>query len=294
MIVIQEYQEAYVNACLLELKSLKPGNVGVHGDGHGMTLQQFIDSAMASSSALFDPTLESVGQRILQAVSDTRRSVGDNTNLGIILLVAPIAHALVINCTHGLEQSTDLQVLTAEVLNQLTIEDAIDAYQAIQTAQPGGMGEVDDHDVSDTPTITLRQAMEISAPYDRIAYQFHTNYKDIFDHNLPVYWQYLEKWQKQHWAATAVFLSQWVREPDTLIIRKKGLLKAKQISDMIAPLTEQVLASDDPQLVEDELLALDRDLKSKAINPGTTADITVASLFVAQLELIRKKGHSTS
>ena len=79
-----------------------------------------------------------------------------------------------------------------------------------------------------------------------------------------------------------------------MIIRKQGLLKAQQISDMIAPLTEQVLAAEDPQLVEDGLLALDRDLKSKAINPGTTADITVASLFVAQLELIRKKGQSTS
>ena len=291
---IKEYKEAYVKACLLELKSLKPGNVGVHGDGHDMTLQQFIDSAIASSTGLFDSSIESVGQRILHAVSDTCEVVGDNTNLGIILLIAPIAHSLVSRCSEGLGDDVSLQSIIANELDNLTIEDAIQAYKAIQIAAPGGMGEVADHDIADTPKITLRQAMDISAPYDRVAYQYHTNYKDIFDYNLPIYWQYLKKWQQPRWAATAVFLTQWAREPDTLIIRKQGLLKAQQISDMIAPLTEQVLASNNPQLVEGELLALDKELKSESINPGTTADITVATLFVAQLELIRKKGHSTS
>jgi len=291
---IDNYREAYVNSCLLELQSLKPGNVGVHGDGHGMTLQQFIDSAMASSSALFDPSNQTVGQRVLQAVTRTRQAVGDNTNLGIILLVSPIIQGLVSQCQDGLTPPLSLENLTAEVLENLTVQDAVDAYQAIQIATPGGMGKVADHDVNDIPTITLMEAMNVSAPYDRIAYQYHTNYKEIYDHNLPIYWQYFQKWQQPRWAATAVFLSQWVREPDTLIIRKQGLLKAQQISDMIAPLTEQVLASDDPQLVEGELLALDKELKSNAINPGTTADITVATLFVAQLEQIRNKGHSTS
>lgn len=294
MSLLEQYQEAYVNSCLLELRSLKPGNVGVHGDGHGMTLQQFIDSAMASSSALFDASNETVGQRVLAAVTRTHQAVGDNTNLGIILLVSPIIQCLMKHCLHGLKPLHSLQDLTASVLENLTVEDAIDAYQAIHIAAPGGMGEVADHDVADIPDITLKQAMDISAPYDRVAYQYHTNYKEIFEQNLSIYWQYLKKWQQPRWATTAVFLTQWAREPDTLIIRKQGLLKAQQISDMIAPLTEQVLASNDPQLVEGELLALDKQLKSESINPGTTADITVATLFVAQLELIRKKGHSTS
>ena len=121
----------------------------------------------------------------------------------------------------------------------------------------------------------------MSALNDRIAYQYAHQYEDIFVHNLPIYQSYLEKWGSSQWATTALFLSQWLRVPDTLIIRKKGLLKAREISDMIAPLASRVLASEDPTDYVSDLLSLDSELKQSGINPGTTADITVATLFVA-------------
>ena len=160
-------------------------------------------------------------------------------------------------------------------------------------AQAGGMGEVAEHDVNQVPTITLRQAMSVSAEYDRVAYQYHTNYEDIFDHNLATYQHYVALWESEQWAATAVYLSQLMRQPDTLINRKHGVLKAKQISDMIAPLAEQILAAEDPKAFGDQLLALDGELKVSAINPGTTADITVATLFIAKIIQARILGQST-
>jgi triphosphoribosyl-dephospho-CoA synthase len=84
-----------------------------------------------------------------------------------------------------------------------------------------------------------------------------------------------------------------MRQPDTLINRKHGVLKAKQISDMIAPLAEQILAAEDPKAFGDQLLALDGELKVSAINPGTTADITVATLFIAKIIQARILGQST-
>lgn len=272
---MQTFQDNYQQACLLELKAIKPGNVGYHADGHGMQVQQFEISARESAKGLFANS-SCVGERIYNAVLNTHSVVGDNTNLGIILLCAPIVEALLIDInTH------QLQSRLTEVLQALSIHDAEFAYKAIQLAMPGGMGEVEEQDISKPPSVTLLEAMQMSSVKDRIAYQYAHQYEDIFVHNLPIYRRYLEKWGSSQWATTALFLSQWVRVPDSLIIRKKGLLKAREISDMIAPLASRVLASEDPTDYVSDLLSLDSELKQNGINPGTTADITVATLFVA-------------
>lgn len=274
------YQQCYQEACQLELKAIKPGNVGYHAVGHGMKVEQFEISANESAIGLFANS-GCVGERIYNAVNRTHLSVGDNTNLGIILLSAPIVEALSKGTTPN-----QLQHSLKEVLQSLSIVDAEYAYRAIKLAMPGGMGKVENQDVASSPSVTLLEAMQMSADKDRIAYQYVHQYEDIFEHNLPIYWHYMEKWGSQQWATTALFLSQWVREPDSLIIRKKGLLKAREISDMIAPLAESVLASEDPTDYVSDLLSLDNELKQSGINPGTTADITVATIFVAMVEAI--------
>ncbi len=275
---VSDYIQCYQQACLLELRALKPGNVGYHSSGHGMSVEQFELSAQASAEPLFSKC-NGVGERVLKAVKATRDAVADNTNLGIILLAAPIAETLI---KSGYNQK--LRDNLAKVLADLSIDDAKYCYQAIQLAMPGGMGEVGDQDISNEPSVTLLEAMRLSADKDRIGYQYTNTFSDIFEHNLPIYREYQQKWGSQEWAATAVFLSQWVRVPDSLIIRKKGLLKACEISDMIAPLANQVLASRDPTDHISGLLSLDSELKEVGINPGTTADITVATLFVAMLD----------
>ena len=90
------YQRCYLQACLLELQAIKPGNVGFHADGHGMRVQQFETSARVSADALFKPC-SCVGERVYKAVKATQEAVSDNTNLGIILLAAPLVEALIMS-----------------------------------------------------------------------------------------------------------------------------------------------------------------------------------------------------
>ena len=272
-------QQCYLEACRLELRAIKPGNVGYHADGHGMRVEQFESSAEVSAEALFSPS-QCVGERVYNAVKATHEAVADNTNLGIILLAAPMIEALAVRSNNAILQDSLQDVLAA-----LSLQDAKYVYRAIQLAMPGGMGRVDEQDVANEPTVTLLEAMQMSADKDRIAYQYAHKYADIFEHNLPTYKQYLQRWESPQWATTAIFLSQWLRVPDSLIIRKKGLLKAREISDMIAPLASQVLASEDPTDYVSDLLSLDNELKQVGINPGTTADITVATIFIAMLEM---------
>lgn len=282
----QRVSQCYVEACWLELHALKPGNVGHHADGHGMTVDQFVDSAQVSAVALTEPS-DSVGERIYKAVKSTRMQVGDNTNLGIVLLAAPIIEAVLLQ-----DSVDDLRTNLKVVLEQLTVTDARDCYAAIRLANPGGMGAIDDQDINNEPDITLLEAMRLAESRDRIAFQYTHDYSDVFEYNLIIYKDFLNKWQSSTWAATAVFLSQWMRAPDSLISRKHGVLKAQEISDMIAPLAVQVLASQDPMEFETRLLSIDGHLKSIGINPGTTADLTVATLFVAMLESASIGGYS--
>lgn len=262
----------------MELKAIKPGNVGYHADGHGMRVNQFEISAEVSSKALFQPC-SCVGERIYNAIKATHDAVGDNTNLGIILLLAPLVETL-LTTSDGQLVLSDIE----NILSQLSIEDAKFTYQAIQLAMPGGMGRVKAQDIANEPSVTLFEAMQMSEHKDRVAFQYTHQYEDIFEHNLPTFWRYMDRWGSPQWAATAIFLSQWLRIPDSLIIRKKGLLKAREISDMIAPLANRVLASRDPTEHVSDLLSLDNQLKRAGINPGTTADLTVATLFVAAIE----------
>lgn len=273
-------------ACLLELRALKPGNVGYHAGGHGMVAQQFIDSAEVAAAALVAPATN-VGERILNAVRATQQKVGDNTNLGIILLAAPVVEAAL-----RTRNQESLRSGVQKVLKNLTISDARNGYTAIRLATPGGMGQVNDQDITTEPDITLLQAMALAEERDHIAFQYTHDYEDIFEYNLVIYESFLNKWESPEWAATAVFLSQLARVPDSLISRKFSVLKAREISDMIAPLAAQVLASQDPIEFESRLLSMDGHLKNIGINPGTTADLTVATLFVAMLESARMRGYS--
>src|SRR5258708_20574752 len=85
-------RRAYLQACTMELQALKPGNVHVHAAGHGMTTADFERSAAVSVEPL-TATATTVGRRIRDAVAATRAAVGSNTNLGIVLLAAPLIPA---------------------------------------------------------------------------------------------------------------------------------------------------------------------------------------------------------
>jgi triphosphoribosyl-dephospho-CoA synthase len=270
---------AYRDACLAELSALKPGNVHAFSAGHGMTVSDFAASAEASAPAMGAPAL-SVGIRIFEAIRRTRETVGCNTNLGIVLLCAPIAHAA-LSPSGG-----SLRNRVTELLQRLDVADAEHAFAAIRMAEPAGLGAVPEHDVRSAPTVSLAVAMGAAAQRDHIAAQYARGFADIFEFGLPHLRAALARWRIEQWATTSTYLAILARLPDSHIARKYGMERAQSVSAMARPYAARLDKADDPEQLTADLLAFDRTLKAAGLNPGTSADLTVACLFARKLEIV--------
>ena len=274
---------AFHDSCLAELEALKPGNVHRHGDGHGMSVADFEVSAEAAAPIVGRARL-AVGERIRRAVEATQDAAGQNTNLGIILLASPLA-AAALDAGDG-----DLQARVARVLARLTIDDAREAYRAVRDARPGGLGEAAEHDVASEPSVTLLEAMRAAETRDRIAWNYTHDFVDVFDLGLVWLRQARERWGSGPWTATRVYLGFLAHLPDTLIERKFGDRLAAEVAEEARPIESSLAQSSDPASMTAPLLAFDRSLKERGLNPGTSADLTVATLFAAQLQELEKAG----
>ncbi len=154
----------------------KPGNVHRHADLPGLHLVDFLLSAAAIAEPLDRAETAGVGRTVLAAIEATRRVVDTNTNLGIVLLLAPLA---------AVPEGVDLAAGIEEVLAATTVDDARHVYRAIRLARPGGLGEVSDQDVASEPTITLRAAMALAADRDSIARQYTNGFREVLGEALP-------------------------------------------------------------------------------------------------------------
>lgn len=267
---------AFKNACLAELEALKPGNVHIFADGHGMVVQDFVRSAEVAAQEIARPEL-TVGQRIYTAIDATWKVVGCNTNLGIVLLSAPLIHAVL----HGTRET--LRERLEEVLESLTVADAELAFRAILQASPAGLGESVNHDVRDKPQVSLLEAMREASSRDRVALQYVTGYEDVFT-GAKIYRSTFQRWGWAAWAATVVYLGFLAGVSDTHIFRKYGEKVALQVRNEAAEHERNLLEQENPKKYQRALLDFDSDLKSRGLNPGTSADLTVASLLVVELE----------
>lgn len=268
---------AYLDACRIELRALKPGNVHVFADGHRMTVADFTTSAEASATALAAPDL-GVGARVLQAVERTRDAVGCNTNLGILLLCAPLAAA-------AMEPAPgDLRRRVERVLARLSVADAEQTFAAIRRAEPAGLGESATHDVRAPARVSLLEAMRLARNRDRIAAQYADGFGDVFDFGLPRLGAGLRRWHDIRWAASSAYLGFVAGFADSHILRKHGAARAEAVRAAAAPLDEELAAHPRPMEMIPALLAFDAELKSDGVNPGTSADLTVASLFAHLLD----------
>jgi triphosphoribosyl-dephospho-CoA synthase len=269
-------RRAFVAACRAELAALKPGNVHVHADGHGMTVADFSRSAEAAAEPLCRIG-STVGARIREAVAASLAVVACNTNLGIILLAAPLIAA-------AESGRATLREALAIVLEGLTVADAVDAYAAIAQAHPGGIGSAARQDVFSPPTVTLREAMVLAADRDLVARQYVTGFAEIF----AVGTTRLEASRRQgaaaEWATTLVFLDFLAGFPDSHIARKFGLETARSVQREAADL--RLILPDDPAAAFPILLGFDSDLKRRGLNPGTSADLTVASVLAVEVKRI--------
>jgi triphosphoribosyl-dephospho-CoA synthase len=270
--------DAFRSACVAELTALKPGNVHVFADGHRLTTAEFMRSAEAAAPPLAAQGAR-VGRRILDAVEATQAAVGTNTNLGIILLCAPLAAAA--EAGH-----TELRAALVDVLDGLDTADADLAFRAIVRASPAGLGQVAENDVTRPARVTLRRAMADAADRDRIARQYVTAFADIFDGGLPRLAAAAERKWAEEWTISSIYLGFLAEFPDSHIVRKYDSAVAKTVQDSAISFHAQLQASWDPSRLTDELLAWDAALKANNINPGTSADLTVATLFAHRLATI--------
>lgn len=266
------------DACRLDVEAFKPGNVSLQRDGHGMVAADFMLSADLIAAPLTAPAA-SVGARILAAVEATRARLPYNTNLGIVLMLAPLAHAALAR-----QGDPGLHFGVQRVLASLTVADAADAYAAIRMAQPGGLGTSARHDVREAPTVTLLEAMREAAGRDLIARQYANGYADVFDVAMPRLREARARWRSEQWAMVAAYLRLLALAPDTHIARKHGEAAAAEVTRSARLFDSLLAALDDPEQMLPKLRDWDERLKARNLNPGSTADLTVAALLAVKLE----------
>lgn len=268
-------------ACLLEAAAPKPGNVHPGADFADVRFEDYLLSAAAIGPVMADAGKVGVGETILRAVRDTKKVVAANTNLGIVLLLAPLARAAALADLKTVRAPAEaLRDRLGRVLADLTVEDARAAYAAIREAAPGGLGSAPEEDVAGEPTVTLREAMELAGDRDSIAHEYATDYGITFAITAPA----LEAARRDGlgWpdAVVQAYLQLLAEVPDTLIARKQGRAVAEQVSDAAHDVLEAGGVRTDAG--REAIARFDAQLREggNARNPGTTADLVAAGLFV--------------
>jgi triphosphoribosyl-dephospho-CoA synthase len=261
-------------ACLLEVCADKPGNVTWDKNFWDARFVDFITSAVAIGPALRDAAQASVGETILRAVRDTRRFVHTNTNLGMILLLAPLAKAAGSGHPQGLRASV------SEVLETLTVDDARLAFEAICLAAPGGLGDAARYDVHQAVVdITLREAMNLARNRDNVAREYVTDFEITFEIGYTTLRRLLAEGHEFSGSLVQTALTILAQVPDTLIARKKGLAVAQEVSHRAS----QVLQAGGTfsERGREALRGFDLSIRDEKhrLNPGTTADLIAATIF---------------
>ena len=266
-------------ACIAEARAPKPGNVHPRASFSDLTYEDFVAAAHAIAPVMADAPNRSVGETIFHAVKVTREQTLTNANLGIILLLSPLAASVGPGgiCKEKL----------GDVLDRLTVEDSRWAYRAIRLASPGGMGKASEQDLDDEPTVTLLEAMRLAADRDSIARQYITRMNDVAELGPRILKLATERSGcGEDEAIVWCHLQFMAIYPDSLIARKQGLSLAvesqRRAANVISKRMGRISLPSHGLLESPELAELDAWLRddSHRKNPGTSADLVAASLFV--------------
>ena len=274
----EEVTAAAQLACLLEVSAPKPGNVTPTAGFHDARYEDYLASAIAIGPAIVAAGTRPLGETIRAAVAATSRWVPSNTNLGIVLLLAPLARAAL---QPGAEP---LRTRLSVVLAQTTVVDAREVYAAIRLAAPGGLGRAVEQDVAGEPTVTLRDAMALAAERDVIAREYATDFATTFEIGHPALRRALAAGLSWGDATLETYLTLLAAAPDTHVARKRGAQAAADVQGRARTVLER--GGVRTPAGRDAIAALDADLRDRrnTRNPGATADLTAAALCVALLE----------
>ena len=263
-------------ACLLEAHAPKPGNVSPGRDFADVGYGDFVASAAAIGAPFSRVADVALGALLREAVEATAKWAPSNTNLGILLLLAPLAKAAL--------GPNDLRSNLVGVLDTTTVDDAREVYAAIRLANPGGLGRAANQDVARDPTLPLREVMRLAADRDGIAREYDTTFAATFDIGVPALRQARADGLGWDDAIVETFLTLLASAPDTHIARRAGLDRATSVSRLaVTVLADGGVRSDAGR---QSMARFDRSLRDERNlgNPGTTADITAAAIFVLLME----------
>ena len=275
-------------ACLLEVSAAKPGNVSPAHHFANARYEDFLASSVAIGPPMAAAGDRSLGATVRAGVEAVTAWARSNTNLGIVLLLAPIARAALVHPRARTPLHAPLHASLREavraVLTATTVDDARDVYAAIRLAAPGGLGRAAAEDVEQDPTVTLGAAMGLAAERDGVAREYSTAFAATFETGVPA----LERargdglgWDD---AVVEAFLTLLAAAPDTHVARRAGVGIAAEVSRG----ARDVLAAGGvrSRTGRRALAAFDAELRDprNLRNPGTTADITAAAIFVVLVD----------
>jgi triphosphoribosyl-dephospho-CoA synthase len=266
-------------ACLLEVSAAKPGNVTRFADFPDTNYTDFLVSAAIMGAALRKAAGASVGTLVLDVVRETTRLVGRNTNLGIALLFAPLAKAALLGGRRPLRSRL------CAVLASLTPADGQKTYEAIRLSAPGGLGEAKQFDIRTThEKVPLLAAMRAATERDSIAREYATDFEITFTIGAPTLERCVRELGDPEVSIIQTYLTLLSQIPDSLIARKCGEREARRVSQQAKGIL--AVGGAVTQRGRRRLAQWDRSLRREGnrLNPGTTADLTAATLFVVMLE----------
>ena len=273
----------------------KPGNVHRTRNYDDMVFQDFVISGVVigdtmeevanQAKEIDDLSNAELGKYILQAVNETNRWIETNTNLGIMMMCIPIAASAAISNSFD-----EIQENVGHLMDATTVEDAVNLYDAINVADAGGMGDQEEFDVMSEKAKdelrannqTMYDVLKISAGWDRLANELTSKMPVCFEIGYPTFsdfWKTCDDVDVINKASVLTFMTILSQVPDTLISRKYG----NEIAEAVSRKAEGILKFKDDDSFVEKLLEFDDYLYENKYNPGTTADLTAASIFLSYL-----------
>ena len=259
-------------SCALEAIAPKLGNVHPSAAFRDLSASDFLIAGDLLAKAI--ETDDGVGQQILTAVSAAKKSLRSNANLGICLLIVPLVAAERLLVARGITWQTAIE----QVLAELTAEDSRAVYSSIRVAHPGGLGEVSEMDVHDSPPADLLDAMRLGESHDLIARQYVTGFRDLFETVVPVMSEEIQRVGDLLWGVRCAQIRILSLIPDSLIGRKCGAEIAQEATRRANEVVRctDLFERSEAERRFDEWLRGDGNRR----NPGTTADLIAAGLFI--------------
>ncbi len=261
-------------AMLLEVSSTpKPGNVDRNHDFDDVKYEHFLASAIGIGPIFERVAIakEGIGYFIRESVEESIRwQSGGNTHFGAFLLLVPLVMAA---GNDGVKSVT-------KVVQDTSVEDAVEFYKAFRCTKVR-VGSVKELSIDDPNSVneikrrelTLYDLMKISVKYDAIAHEWISGFQRTF-RGASVLEEKLGQMSMNN-AIVFTYLTLLSERPDTLVQSKFGVEKAIQVSDKASQLIENW----DLDAIRD----FDEEFIQEGINPGSTADVVIGSLFVALL-----------